>query len=117
MFSPLIAGLIIVYIIVEFAATVVFTLKTTVDTLELLEPSDSIIKSLYESVRNGLFDFGDSYCFPFNKTRLHKYTLFGKILFISVWIIIFGIPFIFSIILSFIVLILIIIFRKACYKD
>ena len=106
--------LLIGFTIIELAATVVFTLKTTADALEL---SDTIIKSLCESVHDGLFDIGDIYFFPFNKTRLHNYTLFGKILFISVWIIFFGFPFICSIILSFIALILINIFMKICYKD
>lgn len=101
------------YVAIELSLGVIFTIHTVSDALDL---SDTFIKSLYESIYNGLFDISDTYIFPLNKYRLHEYTLFGKILFMTLWVIIFGIPFIFSIILSFIVLFLIKIFRKSCYK-
>ena len=105
-------GLLLIYIIIELIILVIFTVKT----ISVAFGYETAIKAYFHSIYDGLFSYDDSYIFPLNEGRIYDYTTFGKAFFMIGWILLFGIPFICSIILSFVILFVLCIIDRTCFK-
>ena len=105
-------GLLLIYIIIELIILVVFTVKT----ISVAFGYETAIKAYFHSIYDGLFSYDDSYIFPLNEKRIRDFTAFGKVLFMIGWILIFGIPFICNIILAFVILFVLCIIDRTCFK-
>lgn len=100
------------YIIIEIISLGAFT----VNTISISFEYETTIKAYFNSIYDGLFSYDDSYIFPLNEKRIRDFTAFGKVLFMIGWILIFGIPFICNIILAFVILFVLCIIDRTCFK-
>lgn len=100
------------YIIIEIISLGAFT----VNTISISFEYETTIKAYFHSIYDGLFSYDDSYIFPLNEKRIRDFTAFGKVLFMIGWILIFGIPFICNIILAFVILFVLCIIDRTCFK-
>ena len=100
------------YGIIEILILVPFTVKT----ISVSFNYETSIKAYIHSIHDGLYLYDDSYIFPLNEKRINDFTKFGKAFFMTWWILLFGIPFICSIILAFVVLFVLCIIDRTCFK-
>lgn len=105
-------GLLTFYFIIEIISLVAFI----VNTISVAFNYETSIKAYFHSIYDGLFSCDDSYIFPLNEKRFYDFTTFGKVSFMIGWILIFGAPFICSIILAFVVLFVLCIIDRTCFK-
>lgn len=105
-------GIFVLYCIMETCILVFFTVKTICATFNY----ETTIKAYIHSIHDGLFSYDDSYIFPLNEKRVCDFTAFGKVLFIIGWILIFGMPFICNSILAFVILFVLCIIDRTCFK-
>ena len=100
------------YVIIEIISLGAFT----VNTISISFEYETTIKAYIHSIHDGLYSYDDSYIFPLNEKRVNDFTKFGKAFFMVWWILLFGIPFICSIILAFVVLFVLCIIDRTCFK-
>ena len=105
-------GLLTIYFIIEVISLVAFI----VNTISVAFNYETSIKAYFHSIYDGLFSYDDSYLFPLNEGRIYDYTTFGKAFFMIGWILLFGIPFICNIILAFVILFVLCIIDRTCFK-
>lgn len=101
-----------IYVIIEILILAPFTVKT----ISVAFDYETSIKAYIHSIHDGLYSYDDSYIFPLNEKRANDFTKFGKAFFMVWWILLFGIPFICSIILAFVVLFVLCIIDRTCFK-
>ena len=111
----LVAILFIIYCIVEFIISRMPAGIIISDDERAYYYEQNIIKGHCKYIYDSLM-VEDKFSFPLASKNINKYTIFGKMLFTILWIGIIGVPFIVGNILAIIILILIYVVRKLCFK-
>lgn len=111
----LVAILFIIYCIVEFIISCMTAGIIISDDERAYYYEQNIIKGHCKYIYDSLM-VEDKFSFPLTSENINKYTIFGKMLFTILWIGIIGVPFIVGNILAIIILILIYVVRKLCFK-
>lgn len=110
--NDVLIAVIIVYCIVESFSTVGFIGIILTDEFYY---NKNYIKSYLKFIHDELI-YEDRFNFPLSKFRICRYTTFGMIFFMIVWIIIFGIPFVIAIIIDFFLLRITLFFKKLLFR-
>ena len=112
--NDILVAVIIVYCVIEFISAmgcIVVILSN-----DEFYYNKSYIKSYLEFIHNELI-YEDRFNFPLSKIRICRYTTFGKIFFMIVWVVFLGIPFILAVIINFFLLRIVMFFKKLLFKD
>ena len=116
--SELLKIIFALYGIIEIIITCIFINNILSDVIisdDGLYHNKSYIKSYLEFIHNELI-YEDSFNFPLSKIRICRYTTFGKIFFMIVWIVFLWIPFILAVMLYFFLFRIAVFFKKLLFK-